>query len=467
MTLVKSTSTVSRSRLAGFGLLATILTTANVALSANLPETKQEFPRLGGIQIGRTPFEESYASAEYQAQLARLDFVILGGSGFGSSLNGQAAAIKQINPNVLLGKYFNIAEVSKNATGYFQPQREVLNTGQGPNNSNAFDWWLRTTDGKNVEIWPGTYRTNMTEYVKPNADGDRWTEWRAKYDYNVWLHADAWDFWFSDIVDWKPRFRSQGLIGDYSGGKVSNSAEIFAAYRRGHVANWNEIRRLTPDKLITGNINWFLFDNADNRLDLKEYKNQLHGGVLEQVMGKEHSVEAQRGWQTLYQYYGWSMEYFIDPRTVIFNVIGSPNDFQFFRYAFATCLMNDAFFDYSPETYFYGTVEWFDEFDLAGTADTSWLGRSVSAPPAQAWQKGVFRRDFENGIALVNPRGNGKVTVSLENGFRRISGQQDPTVNNGQAVSVVTLKDGDGIVLVREIAFVPKLPPKSPTLQVE
>jgi hypothetical protein len=66
------------------------------------------------------------------------------------------------------------------------------------------------------------------------------------------------------------------------------------------------------------------------------------------------------------------------------------------------------------------------------------------------WQNGVYRRDFENGVALVNPRGNGQQTVQLEAGLRRIAGNQDPAVNNGQAVDTVTLQDADGIILVRD-----------------
>jgi len=162
------------------------------------------------------------------------------------------------------------------------------------------------------------------------------------------------------------------------------------------------------------------------------------------------------------------MEYFVDPKIVIFNVEGDVDDYQFFRYAFATCLMNAAFFDYSPANeYIFGTVEWFDEFDLAGKADTNWLGLSISDPPKRPWQKGVYRRDFENGVALVNPRGNGKVTVTIEDGFRRINGKQDPVVNNGRQTNQITLKDGDGIVLISNTPNSPKKPkkPKAPVMR--
>ena len=453
-----------------FGILriltAIALLDGSAVLAASAPTVKQEFPRLGGIQIGKTPFAGGYADPAYHLQLARLDLVLLGGSGHGSNMNDYAAAIKTINPQIVIGKYTNIAETSMNANDASVQYRDKLDSEKGPNTTNAHDWWLRDVNGNKIEIWPGTFRTNLTDYVKPDSNGDRWPEWRAKHDFGIWFNDDVWDYVYSDLASWKPKFRSQGLIGDYSGGKVTKESEIFAAYRRGHVSNWNEIRRLAPNKLIAGNHNWYLFDDADNRLDLKEYKNQLNGGVLERVMGLDRTIEFDKGWSTLYTYYGWTMEYFVDPKIVIFNVEGEVDDYQFFRYAFATCLMNDAFFDYSPASeYIFGTVEWFDEFDLAGQAGTNWLGLSVSGPPTRPWQKGVYRRDFENGIALVNPRGNGTVTITIEDGYRRINGRQDAVVNNGQPANRITLQDADGIILISETPSKPKKRPKAPVLR--
>ena len=169
-------------------------------------------------------------------------------------------------------------------------------------------------------------------------------------------------------------------------------------------------------------------------------------------MGWGNSWESNKGWQTLYESYQWSMDYFRKPTVLFFNVIGNPEDYRFFRYAFATCLLGDAFFNFPPEKYFFGTVEWFDEFDRAGKDSTSWMGRPLagSAFPQTAWQKGVYRRDFDNAVVLVNPRGNGKSVVTVEAGLRRLQGRQDPGVNNGKVADSITLADGDGIVLIRE-----------------
>jgi hypothetical protein len=51
-------------------------------------------------------------------------------------------------------------------------------------------------------------------------------------------------------------------------------------------------------------------------------------------------------------------------------------------------------------------------------------------------------------MVLVNPQSTAR-TVQLEPGWRRLLARQDPTTNNGQPVSELTLQPGDGIVLVR------------------
>jgi len=60
----------------------------------------------------------------------------------------------------------------------------------------------------------------------------------------------------------------------------------------------------------------------------------------------------------------------------------------------------------------------------------------------------VFRRDFEHGVVLANATPETR-TIAVGSGLRRIKGTQDSAVNNGQAVTSVTLAPYDGILLVR------------------
>ncbi len=73
-------------------------------------------------------------------------------------------------------------------------------------------------------------------------------------------------------------------------------------------------------------------------------------------------------------------------------------------------------------------------------------GPAMAKPPVAQWKDGVWRRDFANGIALVNPAKE-PVTITLEPGCRRLRGQQDPGMNNGDTVNSLTLNPKDGIIL--------------------
>ena len=451
---------------AGYVLSLTILSALFVVAPAHADTTsfKKEFPRLGGIQIGRTKYDGHYANPQYQAELAKLDFAVIGGV---YGISEAAQAVKAINPDVVLAKYVNAWNVFANNNDRFAKNMIALvNRGKGPNNTNVADWWARNDAGVKTSRWPSMWSINLTEFVQPNENGERWPEIQAKYHYDEWLHDDVWDFWYSDDVYWRVRQGHDGTYPDWNGRGTRSltPAQRNAAFRKGHQNSWRAMRALTPGKMIMANsADWPNHEDALGRRDLPEYDQQVEGGLLENVMDSTRNDH----WPTVITKYRRMMSYLKAPGIMIFAVHGHPTDYKFFRYTFATCLLNDGYFEFSPNNgYAYGSVEWFDEFDLAGRASTSWLGVAVSQPPSKAWQKGVWRRDFQNGMALVNPARNGQQTVTIENGFRRIQGVQDPAVNNGQSTTTITLQAGDGIVLIRETAAQLPSPPEAPVLRI-
>ena len=164
---------------------------------------------------------------------------------------------------------------------------------------------------------------------------------------------------------------------------------------------------------------------------------------MEGYIGKSYSVEGWGGWQAMMTRYNAIMANFLEPKLGIFNQWGDATDYQGMRYGLTSALMNDGYYSFTDNSKQYYGVTWFDEFD-------SKLGQSSSLPPTAAWKSGIWRRDFENGIALVNPKGNGTKTITLDGTYVKIKGTQDPVTNNGQAVTTVTLKDRDGIILLRQ-----------------
>jgi hypothetical protein len=179
---------------------------------------------------------------------------------------------------------------------------------------------------------------------------------------------------------------------------------------------------------------------------------------MEGFIGASYSVETWGSWKLMMTQYNTIIASMLEPRLAVLNMWGDPTDLQSMRYGLTSVMMNDGYFSYTPRTTAYNGVAWFDEFD-------SNLGQSTVTAPTAAWQKGVWRRDFENGIALVNPKGNGSQTVTLETAFVKLRGTQDPATNSGSTVTTVTLKDRDGIILLRKNPVKRPAAPKSLSAQ--
>jgi len=222
----------------------------------------------------------------------------------------------------------------------------------------------------------------------------------------------------------------------------------------------------------------------------------LNGGLLEPAVGIAGAPE---GWgapnyvATVEQYYKYTMDSLAAPKLLIFEdrVAKDGSDsidastYRPARYGIALCLMNNGYYDpnntQSPHTYALNDMRWFDEMSVyngAGQAINSanvnaglgYLGAPLNntqgaVQTGARWtgtghgSMGVWAREFEGGIAIVNPRGNGSVTITVgasgtdlnNTAWKRISGTQDSAVNSGADVtSNITLADRDAIILLRK-----------------
>lgn len=408
------------------------------------------FPRLAGYLIGNP---HNFDEPAYQSQIARLDLAVLGmynGWNRGGKSPAQAVAeIKARNPAILLANYTLMTEVSTSTADVAQAyKRDKLNAEVGPNATG--DWWAYNAAGQHTD-WSGgsfgSWDTNLTLFTTPDVNGDRWPQWLAKADHSRLLQGADFDIWYSDNNMWRPR---SNVDWDRNGTDDGDSITTRNWWRDGQRAYYDTARATAPNMLV--------MVNADNDLSgtvfppgadqFEQYRNAVHGAFLERVMGESWSAETWGGWELAMSWYYQIRTNLLDPKIVMFEVgLPSTSDYQYLRYAFASALMNDGYFTASTDS---NQIPWFDEFDLAGTASTKWLGQAVDPPPMVAWQNGVFRRRFQNGMAIVNPRGNGPRTVTIEAGYRRFMGNQAPAVNNGLPATSITLVDRDGILLMKE-----------------
>lgn len=397
---------------------------------------KPDYPRLAGVNIGG-PF--NYNDTTYQAQLSKLHLSILGvWPGIkpgGMTMEQVVKGIKSHNPQSMVFLYVNNNELGNaSAVGHaWDSYRAKLD---------QMKWWLYPSGGAGTPVTStygeGNYRIiNNTMNTAPDSSGKRSVEWMTTWMVDTFYKPNpSIDGLFMDNVFWKPR-----VSGDWNRDGVTeaaSSAQAAAWLRLGYQKHFTLAKSLMPGKYQIGNV----ADWGDATAVLTELNGHLQGGVLEGMIGVNYAPEQWGSWNTMMSWYRKTMAALAEPKLGIFNQHGSPTDYQGFRYGFASCLLGDAYFSYSPNGAYSG-VPWFDEYDVK-------LGKAIAAPVTAAWKNGVYRRDFERGIVLVNPKGNGQQTVTLEAGFKRFVGKQAASINNGTDVTTVTLKDRDGIVLLRK-----------------
>jgi Hypothetical glycosyl hydrolase family 15 len=393
---------------------------------------KPPFPRLAAVWTGN----QVYDRPEVQAALARGSISLINGwqgwgADTGTTIEQVARKIHALNPNSLVFHYFVANEI---------PAADANNPifAERFNKLNSMNWWQYATGTAGPVLpsgWPGALATNITNQVPRDSSGDSLSSWYAKWAVRtIATPSPSLDGLSQDNFFWRPRvwgdFDRNGLIDD------ANSAQAGTWARLGLKESLDTLKRLMPGKYQIANADWGGADAV-----FPELQGQLNGGFMEGMLGFGWSPESWGGFGELMRQYRKLMAAYGEPKLGIFHQVGGTQDYQNMRYGLATCLMDDGYFAYNSDVA-YGDAPMFDEYNAK-------LGFATGAPPTGPWQNGVWRRDFEYGVALVNPKGNGQKTVQLETDFRKLSGAQAPAVNNGQMTRAVTLNDRDGIILMK------------------
>jgi hypothetical protein len=275
--------------------------------------------------------------------------------------------------------------------------------------------------------------------------------------------------------------------------QAHNAATTYAALMTGEKSFYTYLQTAWPGSVQLGNAGGSFgaaasgsYSSTDATLNSQlmagtsTLSGVIQGGDFEHAIGMSYSVEGWGGSLVLQQYYRAALANFGGARLMIFsqgNVQSNGSDpltfnsgkpatyspaWQGVRYGITAALMNNGYYFADAGVYDEETVanrRWFDEYDNAG-AGVGYLGQPIAgamgAAQTAAWSKGVWMREFKNGVVLWNPKGNGAQTVSVSGlvspsghgGLKHIAGTQDPTVNNGAAATSVALNDRDGVILL-------------------
>jgi hypothetical protein len=483
-------------------------TTTAASATASIAASGDKFPRLGLLSTGGP---QRYASS-FQTYAAKFHVVIIGGgwegwqTGVGYSKESVIASIKsQSFVSTRVFQYIDLNELYSSSYASSNPfptwYKQV----------NTRNWWLHPTGTAGTPVTDPQSTQKWLVNMGPNVPVDPATglgpyAWGAKY-VNDLFHlgryagtsaAVSLDGFFLDNILIDPsNGAGNAANGDWLRNgttQAHNAATTYTTVMAGEREFFTYLQSAWPGSLQLGNVgNTFglAISNSYSATDptlnsqilagTSPISGIMQGGAFEHAMGKSYSIEDWGGSAALQQWYrtiinnlGGSKLMLLSQGTVqangsdpvTFSSSGQPATYspawQGARYGIAAALMNNGYYFADNGVYDEETVanrRWFDEYDNAGRG-VGYLGYAVASavgnPQTGPWSNGVWMREFQYGVVLWNPKGNGARTVNVSGlvspgghaGLKHITGTQDPTVNNGRAATSVTLQDRDGVILL-------------------
>jgi hypothetical protein len=411
------------------------------------------YPRIATVQIGAG---SKLINRERLDIIKKTDVAILGmwpgwGPFEGMTMADVVSEIRAGNPSIVVAPYTNVTETREGKLDV----PEKVSGEAGPNGRG--DWWLRNSSGEKTSHWPGNNSINHSNWVTPDSSGKKFPEWLADYNDRELISKANFNAVYSDVVTTRAI-----EVADWNGDGADDSKGSEVAVRavsEGHAAYMNRWARLRPNFIRCGNVSDWYHPNPD-RVVPKIYEQLIECGLIEGSIGHDWSIEGWGGWNAMMNQYRNVLDALRSPKIGILNVRAEKADYKTVRYGLTSALMDNGYFAVDPAgepdfTWQY----WYDEFDIN-------LGYPIEAPQKSPWSNGVYKREFDNGLVIVNPRGNGDQTVTVGPGWKKFRGTQDAVHNVGGLVTDLRISDADGIILIRENARTENVSrPKPPVLQ--
>lgn len=389
------------------------------------------FPRLANLYL-KSPLTD-----EEIDRLADWDTVVLAMSV--QDTNPDAfKRLREKNPDIIILAYVT----THSFPWYWLPYIESEN---GPwheiQNHIGDTWWALEDDGDHVVFWPGQYTIDPTNNARV-IDGERWNTYLPRFLEERVMSTGYWDGIFFDNMWETASWVNNGNFDLNRDGKIDDSQDIDDAWKEGMTTILRESRKRLGDDAI-------LISNGGNG-----YMKYLNGRMFESFPNIWEDK-----WNGSMPHYFHLSNDAVNPQLIIINGdtlnTGKFDDWKDMRFALTSALLKDGFFSYDWGTEDHTQFWWYDEYDVALGRPTTTAKNILNGKTTA--QVGVWRRDFEKGIALVNSTAKSQ-RVILEGGFERIKGSQDSSVNSGELTTIVTLPPEDGILLLKRLSLVENAP---------
>lgn len=395
------------------GLIIILLLLIPVQLYA-LPSVRNVFPK-------RMNYYLAWTLTEAQArELSRWDVVIL-------DMENQQRnpdllrLMRTLNPDIVIVAYIAPVEV-RTDTFSFPPnvnplRRQFLSGVQSL-------WYLTDTQGIRKSWWPGTQILNITA---PEV-----RSYVVRFVDTTLMNSGLWDgVMYDNGWDTITYFAGSGLDLNRDG-QAESGADADTQWRTALTDLY------TTTRFTLGSRGIVLLNDGPR------YASSVQGVQIENF--------AQQGWLADMREYRDSLAKGILPQYTGINANtgnkGNQHDYKAMRYGLASALLFDGYYGFTFGDREHNQLWWYDEYDI-------FLGQPVgNAQEIKSGQKtltpGVWRRDFERGIVLVNSTSE-PYAASFDEEYERVTGTQDIVVNSGAIDTTFEIPPGDGILLVRPL----------------
>jgi len=381
---------------------------------------------------------------------------------------GRLGTIRQSNPNAVILIYFSAADILPNDPNY------ILSTFISQLKP---EWYMQDVRGKLYHLFPiedGTWTpmfnlsTDINTFMPNFLAENVMKTGQVDGIFFDWIH-EVWSG-FKYRTDNPPNGQM-----DINGDGIADSAVLINTMMDdGTRKMLSESRRVFPNgSLIIGSSGYNggpLAVGSDAKTD-DTYLNLLNGRMLEAFLSNTDT-----SWLETMRAAVLEDQASINPRVAMFDAHGTENGFDHLRYTLASALMLNSYFAmHDVKTWFSSdplqVSWWYDEYSVdlkTGQAVQSLNAKGyLGSPLTDAYnvdnkeemlktlllnndpraEFNVWRRDFQNGIVLVNPSGSTK-TIDLHGSYRKILGVKDPKFNDGSTVTEITLLPRSGIILL-------------------
>jgi hypothetical protein len=335
--------------------------------------------------------------------------------------------IKQYNPQIKILAYITSQEFTNHFSELKSNSlRRQLYSGFSDS------WWLKDSNGGRIMWWPGTWLINVTDDA-PISSGERWNDYLPEFVNDKILSTGLWDGVFYDNlwenISWLPGAEDIDTNND---GKAEGSKVLDEKWQEGMDKILERTRALAgPDKIIVGNGG-------------KDYFDYINGIAIENFQQK--SLD----WNKAISDYLFISGAAEKPAVTIVNSntdnTGKKDDYKEMRFGLVSTLLGDGYYSFDYGDQAHNQLWWYDEY-------SNFLGKPIGSAynikdNSTTIKEGIWRRDFKNGIVLLNTTGVNQ-TISFNEEFEKIHGSQDPAYNDGSIIQSVTLDARDGVILLR------------------